>query len=134
MVRLILAGVALAACAMPAWGQERMSREQTFHRSGSAGQELRVFTYGRWHQDCTAMEPPQLVLRTAPAHGTVSFRPGPTRSTRLREGAPDCTGNIYPGLGVWYVPTPGFHGVDQFEWDVIGGTSISHDSAVVEIR
>jgi hypothetical protein len=110
IVRLILASLAFAAVAIPAWGQNIMSREQTFRRSVQAGQELRVFTYARWHTDCRPSDPPRVVLRTSPTHGTVSLRPGPSTVSFIREGMPDCTGRTYQGLGVWYVPAPGFRG------------------------
>jgi len=126
--------LALVAVIAPAWGQQKViARDQTFQRSVVAGQELRVFTYGRWHRDCTPRPPPQIVLRTAPAHGTVSLRPGPTTVTFIREGEPDCTGHTYEGLGVWYVPDPGYHGVDQFGWDVISDKT-SHDAVVVQVK
>ena len=40
----------------------------------------------------------------------------------------------YQGLGVWYAPAPGYHGVDQFDWDVIDANSLSHDTVVVEVK
>ena len=76
-----------------------MPREQTFHRSIDADHELRVFTYARWHRDCSPPPPPEIVLlRTSPTHGTVSLRPGPTMATFIRVGEPDCTGQTYQGL------------------------------------
>jgi hypothetical protein len=133
-VRLILASLALAAAAIPAWGQHVMPREQTFRRSVQAGQELRVFTYARWHKDCRPIDPPQIALRTPPAHGTVSLRPGPSTVSQIREGMPDCTGRTYEGIGVWYAPAPGFRGVDQFDWTIVDASSTSHDSAIVEVK
>jgi hypothetical protein len=73
-------------------------------------------------------------MRASPAHGSISLRPGPTTVTFVREGEADCTGKTYMGLGVWYVPSPGFRGVDQFDWDVIDSSSTSHDTAIVEVR
>lgn len=134
VIRLIVAGTALVAATIPAWGQKTMPREETFRRSAQGGQEVRVFTYAQWHRDCSPQPPPRIVLRTSPAHGTVSLRPGPTTVSRIRDGMPDCIGRTYQGLGVWYVPSPGFQGVDQFDWDVIGTKTESHDAAVVDVR
>jgi hypothetical protein len=134
-VRRILASLALVAATVPAWGQQKvMPREQTYQRSVHADHELRVFTYARWHRDCSPLPPPKIVLRTSPAHGTASLRPGPTTVTFIRVGEPDCTGQTYQGLGVWYAPAPGYHGIDQFDWDVIDANSSSHDTVVVEVK
>ncbi len=133
-MRRILVGLALVAAISPAWGQKVISREQTLQRSVVAGQELRVVTYARFHRDCTPLDPPKIVMRAAPAHGSVTLRPGPTTVTFVREGEPDCSGKTYQGLGVWYVPAPGYHGVDQFDWDVVDEKTSSHDTAVVQVR
>ncbi len=135
VVRRILVSLALVAATFPAWGQQKvMPREQTFQRSVVAGQELRVFTYARWHRDCSPLDPPRIVLRTSPTHGTVSLRPGQTMVTFIREGEPDCTGHTYQGVGVWYVPAPGYHGVDQFDWDVLDADRTAHDTVVVQVK
>jgi len=91
-------------------------------------------TYARWHKDCRPKAPPKIVVQVAPAHGTLSRRPGPTTVTFLREGMPDCVGKTYNGLGVWYVSAPGFRGVDQFSWLVIDSTIVPHDKTIVEVQ
>ena len=62
LVRLFLAVLAISFVVIPAFGQSGtphvMSREQTFRRSVLAGKDLRVFTYARWHQDCSPASPP----------------------------------------------------------------------------
>ncbi len=137
-VRLLLACLAINLLVSPAFAQSGaphvMPREQIFRRSILAGQDLRVFTYARWHRDCSSQPPPEIVLRTRPSHGTVTLRPGSSTVTNIREGSPDCTGNTYPGLSVWYLPSPGFRGVDQFDWDVVDTTTPSRDSAIVEVK
>jgi hypothetical protein len=134
IMRRILASLALVLVASAAWGEKVLLRDATFQRSVLAGQELRVFTYAHWHRDCSPELPPQIVLRTLPAHGTASLRPGPSTVAFIREGQPDCTGRTYQGLGVWYVPAPGFRGVDTFDWDVLDVRGTSHDTAVVEVK
>jgi hypothetical protein len=130
----MLASLALVAIIVPAWGQKRMPREETFRRSVDSGNEVRVFTYAQWHRDCTPREPPRISLRVLPAHGTATLRPGPSTVAIIREGMPDCTGKTYAGIGVWYTPFPGFHGADQFDWDVVGETTVSHDTAIIEVK
>jgi hypothetical protein len=134
IMRLILASLALVTVVLPAWGQTVLSHEQTYRRSVQSGQELRVFTYGQWHKDCRPKPPPQIVVQVTPSHGTVSLRPGPVTVAFVREGMPDCVGKKYSGLGVWSIPAPGFRGVDQFSWDVIGSATVSHDTAIVEVQ
>jgi hypothetical protein len=137
-MRLLLVGLVLGLVVNPVFGQSGtphvMPREQTFQRSVLAGHDLRVFTYARWHRDCSPDAPPQIALRTQPAHGTVTLRPGPSTVTNIREGAADCTGNTYQGLSIWYLPSPGFRGIDQFDWDVTDSKTTSHDTAVVEVK
>jgi hypothetical protein len=111
-----------------------MPREQTLSRSVDSGQELRVFTYARWSPTCQQRNPPRIEIRTQPEHGRVELRTGPATVSHIREGEADCTGKTFDGLGVWYRPTPGYHGTDTFSWDVIDVRGTSHDTAVVEVR
>ncbi len=124
----------LLIAAGPVLGQTRVPRDQTVHRSMVAGQELRVFTYASFHRDCRPSPPPVIKLQTPPAHGTVSFRPGSSTVSVLREDSSDCAGKTYDGVAVWYVPAPGFRGIDTFDYQVINETSLSHDTAVVDVR
>lgn len=93
-----------------------------------------MITYARWHRDCSPDQPPQIMVRAAPAHGTLVIRPGPSTVSLIREGAPDCTGHVYPGTAIYYTPAPEFRGTERMEWDVMNGSTIAHDSAVVEVR
>ncbi len=134
MKRLMLATVAVAAALSPAWGQRVVPKERTMHVATQAGQELHVFTYASWHRDCSPEGPPQIVIHMQPAHGDILLRPAPSTVSVIREGAPDCTGRTYPGIGVWYVPAPGFRGADQFDYSVVKPNSSSHDTVVVVVR
>jgi hypothetical protein len=122
--------VALAQKPLP----QRLSHEHTFQRSVRAGGEVRIFTYARWHRDCSPAEPPSIEILTPPAHGTTSIRPAPLTVDQIREGEADCTGKTYTGTSLRYAPTAGFHGTDRFDWNVYGTSEISHDSVVVEVR
>ncbi len=124
----------LGAAATPGGAQTRIARNQTFERRGEPGQEIRVFTYVRFHRDCQPDLPPGIVVRTGPAHGTVSIQPRPSTVTVVREGGVDCTGRTYSGMAVLYTPAIGFHGTDRFEWDVMNGSTTAHDSAIVDVR
>ena len=137
-MRALLAGLVFGVVVGPAFGQSApphvMPREQTFRRSAAAGTDLRVFTYARWHDDCSPDAVPHVLLRTKPAHGTVTVRPGNSTVANVREGSPDCTGRTYQGISVWYLPSAGFLGVDQFDWDVTDSKATSHDTAIVEVK
>jgi hypothetical protein len=52
-------------------------------------------------------------------------------SAQDRRTAP---GGPYQGTAVWYLPSPGFVGVDQFNWDVTDSKATSHDTAIVEVK
>ena len=134
MMRLMLAMTAIAAALSPAWGQRVVPRERSMHMATQAGQELHVFTYTSWHRDCSPEPPPQITLRMQPAHGSILLRPSPSTVSVIREGSPDCTGRTYPGIGVWYVPAPGFRGADQFDYNVVSLNSSSHDTVIVDVR
>jgi hypothetical protein len=68
-----------------------------------------VFTYATWTAGCDPEPPPAIKILTQPAHGKAELRPGPASVRFVRQGASDCTGKVIPGLGVWYIPAPGFH-------------------------
>ena len=128
-----LLATALPTC-QPAHAQRVLAREQVFHRSTDAGEERRVFTYAQYHRDCQPDDPPRIVLRVPPEHGSMVLRPRPSTVTAVREGGYDCSGHTYPGIAVVYVPAPGFHGNDRFEWDVVNRDRTSHDTAIIEVR
>lgn len=63
------------------------------------------------------------------------MRPSDVTVSVLRVGAPDCTGHTFPGTAIWYMPQPGFRGVDQFTYDIVGRTDALHrDTAVIDVR
>jgi hypothetical protein len=80
------------------------------------------------------MPPPGIEILTSPAHGTASLRPGPSTVRNIREGEPDCTGHVFLGLAVWYVPEPGFRGTDRFDYLIVGLSALSHDTVIVEVK
>ena len=135
MLRTVLALLAMMAAAS-AWGEtRRIAHEQTLHVTAEAGQVRHVFTYASFHRDCRPRPAPQIVLRQAPQHGVVSMRPAISTITVLREGAPDCSGYDIPGTELLYTAAPGFHGTEQFDYDVISDNGQSgHDTAVVTVR
>ena len=130
-MRAILAALLVSA---PAAAQTTLRADETFHRSAAAGQEMRVFTYGGYHRDCSPLPPPQAVLRTLPAHGSVSIRPAPAAIRMTREGGTPCIGITVPGTVVFYTPAAGFHGADQFDWTVTTVRATAHDAAVVDVQ
>jgi len=119
----------------PAAAQNFVPRERTLRRTTEAGTELRVYGYTRMGTGCRPGEPPRIVLLHPPAHGTFATRPGPSTIREVREGtSAACAGMTVPGIHVWYTPAPGYHGTDQFDWNVITPAGTFHDTAVVEVK
>lgn len=128
----------IAACvvlAVPASAQDAASPDaRTLHRSTAMGAEVRVFTYSQHHADCSPAAEVQIVMRSNPAHGTVSIRAASVVSGPSRFGAPDCSGKTMPGLAIWYTPSPGFRGADRFGYDVTFSNGVAHDTAAIEVK
>lgn len=128
----LILGVALLTTT--ALAQERLGREQVFHRHGKPGERVRIFTYTRFASDCRPLSPPSVRIAVQPAHGAVVTEPASTEVRVLTEGAADCTGRTIEGIGVFYEPAPGFRGADRFEYDVLTTPTPRHDIAVVDIH
>jgi hypothetical protein len=135
---LALVAIALSVAALIASSRAQtekyMKREQTLQRSVQSGKELRIFTYSRWNNECEGQDPPGVEILNSPAHGTASLRPGTSTVKYIREGTRDCTGHVFPGLGVWYVSEPGFHGTDKFDYNIIDQNVVSHDTVVIQVK
>lgn len=124
-VGLIVGGAAL--------GAERIARDTTLDRKAESGIERRIFTYAEFSRDCEQRTPPSIAMRTLPAHGSVSVRPGSITVAVIREGGTDCTGHAFAGTSVFYQSVFGYRGPDQFDYDVVG-QSRSHDTVVMTVR
>jgi hypothetical protein len=132
LAALVLGGMAALT---QATAQNFVPRERTLRQTTEAGQDLRVEGYTRMEKGCVPGEPPRIVLLHPPAHGTASTRPGPSTIREVREGMSGaCAGMTVPGIHVWYTPAPGYHGTDQFDWNVISRGGTFHDTAVIEVR
>lgn len=125
---------ALVLLAGPLAAQTRVGREQTLHRTTEAGRQVRVFTYVVMDSACQPRPAPPIVLKTAPTHGTISIQPGMSEVRVIREGGADCYGRIIPGTALFYTPAAAFHGIDQFDYDVLTGQSPRHDTAIIVVR
>ena len=134
MTKSLLIAVVLVTAVSPAWGQRIISRERTIQITVQPGREFRVRSYTSWNRDCAAQPAPQIAVLHPPAHGTVTIRPGESTVSEIREGASDCTGHTYQGTVVWYMPAPGYHGPDQFDYTVINLRSTAHDTIVADVR
>jgi hypothetical protein len=135
--RIISMSLAMVAGSISSFAQDNriMPHEQTIHRAVQAGAELRVFTYATWTAGCDPEPPPTIKILTQPAHGKAELRPGPATVRFVRQGAPDCTGKVIPGLGVWYIPAPGFHGADKFDANITPGENgTSHDIYIIDVK
>ena len=114
--------------------QEDTAAARTYRRVTSPGQEVRIITYTQHHNDCSAMEAPGTTLSARPMHGTVSIRPDSVVTGPSRFGSRDCSGKLLPGLGVFYLPEPGYQGVDRFAVDVVNRNGSAHDTVIVTVR
>lgn len=129
----LLAALALAPMAH-AQNPKDTPQERTWRRSTTAGQEVRIFTYVQHRSDCSQGPDPRITIRTPPAHGTATVRPGTITIGPSRFGATDCSGRSLSGLGVWFVPEPGFRGTEQFDYEVQFTNGVAHDTAMVDVR
>lgn len=139
MKRFLALIVLCLAAASPGLAQVVFPMQRTIRIPMAAGQRFRVFSYASWNNDCTPHEPPGIVVLTAPAHGTVSIRPGPATIKMIREGSVDCTGHVFPGTAVWYTAAAGFHGADRFDFTVTNRPPARpvrsrHDMVLVTVR
>lgn len=114
--------------------QKNTPQERTWRRNTQAGQEVRIFTYVQHRSDCSQGPDPRITLRTPPAHGTTAVRPDTVAIGPSRFGATDCSGRLLSGLGIWFVPEPGFSGSDQFDYDVQFTNGVAHDTAMIEVK
>jgi hypothetical protein len=127
---------ALDTAFVPAFAQDSkvMPREQTIHRTATAGAELRVFGYAAWNRSCQANPVPGVEILTPPAHGKIELRPGQATVAFIRKGEADCTGKVFPAEEVWYTPEAGYRGADKFDLHVINRTYASHDTYVIDVN
>lgn len=134
----VLAGAWLAALTLTlapmAHAQKEAPQERTWRRSTTTGQEVRIFTYVQHRSDCTQGPDPRITIRTPPAHGSATVRAGTVTIGPSRFGATDCSGRVLSGLGVWFVPEPGFSGADQFDYEVQFTNGVAQDTAMVDVK
>jgi len=107
---------------------------RNIERTGAAGAELRVFTYTPHRSDCSPDNNVRIIVRALPAHGNLTTRPDTVIAGASRFGAADCSGRSIAGLGVYYVPQPGFHGTDRFNYDAVFSNGTEHAMVTVTIR
>jgi hypothetical protein len=108
------------------------SDNRTYERNTSPGREVRIFIYTRYNEDCSPAGDPHIVLRSAPAHGSVTFRPETAVVNHSRFG-PVCIGKTLPGIAVWYTPNAAYVGADKFGYDIYYSHGTAHDEAIVNI-
>ena len=127
--------IVITACLCVAAGPViAVESARNIERSGAGGTELRVFTYTPHRADCSSVKDVRIIVRTSPAHGSVTTRPDTVIAGASRFGAADCSGRPIDGLGVYYVPQPGFHGIDRFDYDASFSNGTEHATVTVIIR
>jgi hypothetical protein len=103
-------------------------------RFTTPGQEVLIAQHSRWNSRCEPEALPVVEVLTKPANGTVDVRPGVKKvSTPPRAGKTDCRGRELPSNDIWYTPAPGYHGTDQFDYNVTLSDRTLHDRAVVDV-
>jgi hypothetical protein len=102
--------------------------------STSAGQEVKVGRYASWTVFCGPI-PITVITKNEPAHGKISIRAENWVMTGgQRLGTIDCTGKILQGVGVYYMPQPGFRGDDQVELTVPSGNGTMKDVIAIKVN
>lgn len=124
----------LLLAAMPTHAQQRNPDEVvTRHVSTPAGRPVLVRRYASWRPDCAPRGEPVVTVDPQPQHGIVPVRSGMSTIREYIGNASQCVGQQVPGTTVWYRPTPGFQGMDQFGM-TISMTHVIRDLALVEVR
>ena len=85
-----------------------------------------MFTYTPHRADCSPVNDVRITVLTPPAHGSVTTRPDTVIAGASRFGAADCSGRPVAGMGVYYLPQPGFHGADRFDYDASFSNGTEH--------
>ena len=134
MHRLVVLFVLAGLIAPPLQAQPRDPSEVVTRQVSTAeGKLVLVRTYAMWRSDCTARGEPVVAITTPPQHGTSFVRPGISTIREYSGGSGDCVGRQVPGISVWYQPTPGYRGPDQFSLR-INMTHVLHDIIVVAVQ
>lgn len=131
----ILALADLSACTSvtkPSSMPLASSLNRTYERHTLANREVRIFVYTKYKSDCSPAGDPLIILRSAPLHGVVSFRPESVVVDHSRFGVA-CIGKVMPGIGVWYTPQDGYLGSDTFNYDVNNGHDTARDAAIINV-
>ena len=103
----------------------------SFHVTTSAGKTVRIASHAQWDKSCAGVPSPVQVT-TPPQHGALSTRTEATTITRVERGSERCMGHQIAGNVVYYTPSSGFHGVDEFAYQVTSqsGGLIDNDATV----
>ena len=74
--------------------------------------------FAEFDADCTLKHVQTVTVVSRPAHGAVQIRPGDVVIGPNWVGGGHCEGTTLRGVNVYYVPAPGFTGIDRFALDV----------------
>ncbi len=80
-----------------------------FRKTTSRGVEVFVSMHGNWGRNCEQGAMPKVDVRTPPSNGKVVIRPV--------NGTPSDCAKPVSETGIYYVPNPGFVGMDSFVYD-----------------
>lgn len=126
-----------ASVPAPGWRPSRWKRrrKEAEHAYGNPGRpEFHMSAHAARHRNCPAEAPPQTVLRTQPAHGSIPPRQGQPIMSVIREGLPDCAGQVVPRIVVLHVPAPGYRGAVQLGCDMAGAIRPAHGTLLTAAR
>ena len=87
-------------------------------RETDAGKELLVRGFAEFDASCSLVRVQTVSVVTPPRHGSVETRPGPVAIGPNWVGGGNCVGTTLQGVNVYYIPAPGFSGIDAFSLDV----------------
>jgi hypothetical protein len=112
-------GIMIATC-IAGPQSETHAADDHHKRSGKAGREIYVRGYAEWEQDCSSSGFPVVLLDEPPRHGIVCLLVGNMRIPKAWFGwAPHCTGRVFRGVRVMYLPRPDYVGTDKMHYTVV---------------
>ena len=83
-----------------------------------AGQEVLLRGFAEFDAQCRLKHVQNIAVARAPRGGSVESRPGDVVIGPNWVGVGQCQGVTLPGVQVFYLPAPGFTGIDRFALDV----------------
>jgi len=87
-------------------------------RETAAGKEVLIRGFAQFDASCNLTRVQTIAVVAPPRGGKVETRPGAVVIGPNWVGGGHCEGTTLQGVNVFYVPAPGFKGIDRFSLDV----------------